>query len=65
MATKRVLVTFTSEQWKTIESLKGIMGRADADVVRTIVLNWLIDKGYFARAIVDRLKLGGQLGREK
>lgn len=57
MAAKRVLVTFTAEQWKTIESLKGLVGRGDADLVRSIVLNWLMEKGYFARTIADRLKL--------
>ncbi len=41
------------------------MGSADADVVRAIVLSWLMDKGYFARAIADRLKLRRAVGREQ
>lgn len=42
---KRVLVTFTKEQWDVIDSLKGQLGRGDAGVVNSIVINWLIEKG--------------------
>ncbi len=47
---KRVLVTFTAEQWQTLETLKGELGRSDADVVRNIVISWLINK----RFLVDQ-----------
>lgn len=46
---KRVLVTFTPEQWSILESLKGQIGRSDADVVRNIIVTWLIDKKLLAR----------------
>jgi len=51
---KRVLVTFTPEQWRIIESLKGEMGRGDADAVRTIVVSWLIEKGFAGRAELNQ-----------
>jgi len=43
---KRVLVTFTAEQWHTLEGLKGELGRSDADVVRNIVVFWLMNAKY-------------------
>jgi hypothetical protein len=43
---KRVLVTFTAEQWKILETLKGELGRSDADVVRNIIVTWLINKNF-------------------
>jgi hypothetical protein len=46
---KRVLVTFTPEQWERIEAVKPQVGLGDADTIRTIVVNWLIDKGYLAK----------------
>ena len=48
-AMKRVLVTFTPEQWERINAVKPLVGLGDADTVRTIVINWLIDKGYLTR----------------
>ena len=41
---KRVLVTFTKEQWDVLDSLKGQLGSGDAGVVKSIVVNWLIEK---------------------
>ncbi len=55
-APKRVLVTFTPEQWRIIESLKGEMGRGDAAAVRTIVISWLIEKGFALQAIKNRAR---------
>ncbi len=51
---KRVLVTFTPEQWRIIEAMKGEFGRGDADAVRTIVVSWLIEKGFAAQAILNK-----------
>ena len=48
---KRVQVTFTEEQWNVILKLKGIMGNSDADIVRNIVLTWLVEKSFIKDAI--------------
>jgi len=43
---KRVLVTFTAEQWESLKSMKGELGRSDADIVRNIVVFWLMNVKY-------------------
>jgi len=48
MDTKRVQVTFNSEQWKIISKMKSSMGNTDADVVRNIVLAWLAEKSFIS-----------------
>jgi hypothetical protein len=55
---KRVLITFTSEQWAIVESLKGELGKGDSEVVRNIVLAWLSEKSFITdsakRRIIER-----------
>ena len=41
---KRIQVTFTEEQWRLLEDLKGLLGNEDAEIVRNIVLAWLAEK---------------------
>lgn len=48
---KRVQVSFTEEQWGLIDDFRGIMGEADADVVRNIVLAWLAEKSVIASRV--------------
>ncbi|MEM4439453.1 MAG: hypothetical protein QW680_12585 [Pyrobaculum sp.] len=45
---KRVQVTFTEDQWKIIEKLRGIMGNESAEIVRNIVLSWLAEKSFIS-----------------
>jgi len=49
MNMKRVLVTFTPEQWDRIQRVKPEVGLGDAEAVRTIVVSWLMDRGYLAK----------------
>ncbi|WP_048085440.1 hypothetical protein [Archaeoglobus veneficus] len=53
---KRVQVTFTSEQWKIIEALKGEMGSTDAEVVRNVVLAWLAEKSLISETIKNKMR---------
>jgi len=55
---KRVLVTFTAEQWKILETLKGELGRSDADVVRNIIVSWLINKHFLVEQKKENLLEG-------
>jgi len=43
---KRVMVTFSSAQWKLIEKLRGEFGDSDAGIVKNIVLAWLAEKSF-------------------
>jgi len=45
---KRVQITFNSEQWKIISKMKGSLGNTDADLVRNIVLAWLAEKSFIS-----------------
>lgn len=56
---KRVQVSFTSEQWDLIESLKGNMGNSDADAVRNIVLAWLAEKSFISTTVKKEMDLDG------
>jgi len=48
MESKRVQVTFNTDQWAIITKMKGSMGNTDADVVRNIVLAWLAEKSFIS-----------------
>ena len=52
---KRIQVTFTSEQWKLIEKLKGEMGVTDSEVIRNIVMAWLIEKSFISSTLKSKL----------
>ena len=55
--TKRIQVTFTVEQWKLIEKLKGEMGNADADIIRNIVIAWLSEKSFVSDSAKKKDKM--------
>ena len=40
----KIPVTFNEEQWRFIEKYKGLLGEKRAEVVRNIVLNWILSK---------------------
>ena len=48
MKSKRVQITFNSEQWKLITKMRGPLGNTDADIVRNIVLAWLAEKSFIS-----------------
>lgn len=52
---KRIQVTFTREQWDLIEKLKGEMGLTDSEVVRNIVMGWLIEKSFLSSTLKSKL----------
>ena len=47
-------MSFTKEQWELIERFRGVMGNADADIVRNIVLAWLAEKSVIASDVKRR-----------
>ena len=52
---KRIQVTFTKEQWELIEKLKGEMGVTDSEVIRNIVMGWLMEKSFISTTLKNRL----------
>jgi len=55
---KRIQVTFTDEQWKILQKLKGKMGEGDADLVRNIVLAWLSEKSIMSTIVKKEISEG-------
>lgn len=52
---KRVQVTFTGEQWGLIEKFRGEMGVTDSEVVRTIVMGWLMEKSFISTSLKSKI----------
>ncbi len=51
---KRVQVTFTENQWKLINKLRGEFGNKDADIIRNIVLAWLSEKSFISTVVKNK-----------
>lgn len=47
-------VKFTKEQREIIHSLIGVMGGTEPEVVRTIIVSWLSEKGVISDIIKKR-----------
>ena len=43
---KKVLVSLPDGIYKTVHDLKGALGESDSEVVRTMVISFLSEKGY-------------------
>lgn len=41
---EKIPITFNSEQIKLIEKHTGVMGNTKAEIIRNIVINWLLQK---------------------
>lgn len=46
---KKVLVSLPEGIYKIVEDLKGKIGDSDSEVVRTMVISFLSEKGYLAK----------------
>lgn len=61
--TTRIQVVFTKEQYQLIQKLKGEMGMSDSEVVRNIVIAWLVEKSFISTTLKDRIQKGVKDGR--
>lgn len=64
---KRIQVTFTRELWELIEKLKGEMGATDSEIIRNIVMSWLMEKSFISTTLKSKLfkKSGEEDGGEE
>jgi len=53
--TKKVQVSFTEKQWTLIDTLRGVMGDGDADIIRNIVTAWLAEQSFIYDSVKSRL----------
>jgi len=42
--TRKIPVTLNKEQLESVLGYKGIMGKKPAEIIRNIIINWLISK---------------------
>lgn len=56
---KKVQVSFSDSQMAVLEYLKGEFGETDAEVVRSIVLAWLSEKGFITT--IAKQKISNQM----
>ncbi len=50
-------MSFSDEQWSLLKKVKGALGKADADVVRNIVIAWLSEKSILSTSIKDQIAM--------
>jgi len=41
---ERVQVTFSKDQLRLIRNYKGMLGDSDPEIIRNIVVNWLLER---------------------
>jgi metal-responsive CopG/Arc/MetJ family transcriptional regulator len=46
---KIILLSLPDEIKKTVDNLKGVFGESDSEIVRTIVIAFLSEKGYLPK----------------
>lgn len=44
-------VSFTDTQWEIISKLKGAMGNTDAEIIRNIVIVWLVQQSLISDSV--------------
>ncbi|ASJ10140.1 CopG family transcriptional regulator [Thermococcus sp. P6] len=54
--TKRIQVIFTQEQYELLQALKGEMGLSDSEVIRNIVLSWLMEKSFISTRVKSKIE---------
>jgi hypothetical protein len=59
---KRVQVVFTASQWNLLNKLRGELGEGDSEIVRNIVLSWLVEKSFMSTALKNRIFSGEKPG---
>jgi|Deesub1362A_J573_1020465.scaffolds.fasta_scaffold00342_53 hypothetical protein len=52
---KRITVTVPEGTWEVIETnLKGVMGDKDAEILRNIIISWLVEHGFIKKKEVGK-----------
>lgn len=52
----RVQVMFTKEQYNLVQKMKGELGLSDSEVVRNIVVNWLLERSFMSSTLKNKLQ---------
>lgn len=57
---RRALVSLPDGAWEIIDALRPQLGNADSEIVRNIVLAYLIEKGYLLKSKVKKQTVGNE-----
>ncbi len=52
---KRIQVVFTQEQFNIIKTLEGELGFTESEIVRNIVLGWLMEKSVISTILKSKM----------
>jgi hypothetical protein len=55
---KKIQVIFTKEQYDLIQKLRGEMGNTTSEIVRNIVIGWLMEKSFITTQLKNKEKKG-------
>jgi hypothetical protein len=55
---KKVQVIFTKEQYDLIQKMRGEMGNTTSEIVRNIVIGWLMEKSFITTQLKNKEKNG-------
>ncbi|MEM2179125.1 MAG: ribbon-helix-helix protein, CopG family [Candidatus Aenigmatarchaeota archaeon] len=55
---KKIQIILTKEQYELIQKLRGEMGNSNSEIVRNIVLNWLLENSFITSQIKEKEKGG-------
>ena len=55
-SSKRIQVLFSPEQYQLLQAMKGEMGMSDAEVVKNIVMAWLLEKSFISTSIKKKIE---------
>jgi len=53
---KKIQVILTKEQYEIIKKLRGEMGNSDSEIIRNIVVNWLLQNSFITSQIKEKKK---------
>jgi len=51
---KKIQVILTKEQYEIIKKLRGEMGNSDSEIIRNIVVNWLLENSFITSQIKEK-----------
>lgn len=53
--TKKIQVSFSEKQYELLDYFKGEMGESSSDVVRNIVIAWLIEQDFIQPIVKQKI----------
>jgi len=53
---KKIQIILTKEQYELIQKLHGEMGNSTSEIVRNIIINWLLENSFITSQIKEKGK---------